>query len=64
MRSLFPDIKPYAVQSLAVDDLHTLHIEECGRPNGLPVLFLHGGPGAGCDLLALLRSAALPHCAV
>lgn len=51
MRSPFPDIKPYAVQSLAVDDLHTLHIEECGRPNGLPVLFLHGGPGAGCEPL-------------
>ena len=49
MRSLFPDIKPYATQSLAVDDLHTLHIEECGIPDGLPALFLHGGPGAGCE---------------
>ena len=49
MRVLFPDIKPYAIQRLAVDDLHTLQVEECGIPDGLPVLFLHGGPGAGCE---------------
>jgi len=49
MRSLFPDIKPYATQRLAVDDLHTLYVEECGIPDGLPILFLHGGPGAGCE---------------
>lgn len=30
---------------LAVDDIHTLYIEECGNPEGQPVLFLHGGPG-------------------
>ena len=47
MRVLFPEIKPYASQRLAVDNRHTLHAEECGIPNGLPVLFLHGGPGAG-----------------
>ena len=49
MRILFPDIKPYATQRLAVDDLHSLYVEECGVPGGLPVLFLHGGPGAGCE---------------
>jgi proline iminopeptidase len=32
-----------------VDDLHTLYWEECGNPSGTPVLFLHGGPGAGCS---------------
>jgi proline iminopeptidase len=32
---------------LPVDELHTLYWEQCGNPNGLPVLFLHGGPGAG-----------------
>jgi proline iminopeptidase len=30
-----------------VDELHTLYWEECGNPDGQPVLFLHGGPGAG-----------------
>ena len=49
MRVLFPDIKPYATQRLVMDSLHTLYVEECGNPNGLPVLFLHGGPGAGCE---------------
>jgi proline iminopeptidase len=32
-----------------VDDLHSLFWEECGNPTGVPVLFLHGGPGAGCS---------------
>jgi proline iminopeptidase len=32
-----------------VDELHTLYWEECGNPSGTPVLFLHGGPGAGCS---------------
>ncbi len=32
-----------------MDDLHTLYWEECGNPAGTPVLFLHGGPGAGCS---------------
>ena len=47
MRTLYPEIEPYRTEPLAVDALHTLFIEECGNPNGLPVLFLHGGPGAG-----------------
>lgn len=49
MLSLYPDIKPYANHSLPVDDVHALHIEECGNPQGLPVVFVHGGPGAGCE---------------
>lgn len=49
MFSLYPDIKPYANHSLRVDDVHTLHIEECGNPQGTPVVFVHGGPGAGCE---------------
>jgi proline iminopeptidase len=49
MFSLYPDIKPYVTHSLPVDGLHTLHAEECGNPQGLPVVFVHGGPGAGCE---------------
>ena len=44
---LFPRIEPYRHGMLAVDDLHTLYWEECGNPDGEPVLFLHGGPGGG-----------------
>jgi proline iminopeptidase len=47
MRMLYPPINPYAEQSLPVDDLHTLHVQECGNPGGIPVVFLHGGPGGG-----------------
>jgi len=45
--ALFPTIEPYRSGRLAVDDLHTLYWEECGNPDGEPVLFLHGGPGGG-----------------
>lgn len=47
--NLYPDIKPYARHSLAVDSRHTLYVEEVGTPTGIPVVFLHGGPGAGCE---------------
>jgi proline iminopeptidase len=47
MRTLYPEIEPYRTQRIGVDALHTLHVEECGNPAGLPVVFLHGGPGAG-----------------
>src|SRR6266851_1379529 len=46
-RDLFPPIEPYATGTLAVDGRHTLYWEESGNPRGLPVVFLHGGPGAG-----------------
>jgi len=43
------DIKPYKTHRLAVDDLHTLYIEECGSPDGIPAIVVHGGPGGGCS---------------
>lgn len=49
MYKLYPEIKPYATHRLAVDTPHQLYIEECGNPDGLPVVFVHGGPGAGCE---------------
>ncbi len=49
MYKLYPEIKPYATHRLAVDKPHQLYIEECGNPDGLPVAFVHGGPGAGCE---------------
>jgi proline iminopeptidase len=44
---LFPPLEPYATGLLQVDDLHTLYWEESGNSQGTPVVFLHGGPGAG-----------------
>ncbi len=49
MRDIYPKIKPYVTHTLRVQDPHRLHIEECGSPDGIPVLFVHGGPGAGCS---------------
>ena len=48
-RSLYPDVEPYASGFLPVSPLHTLYFEQCGNPHGKPVVFLHGGPGAGCN---------------
>ena len=49
MRTLYPDIAPYQTGSLQVDGRHTLYWEQCGNPEGKPVVVLHGGPGAGCS---------------
>ncbi|MFC0136087.1 prolyl aminopeptidase [Massilia eurypsychrophila] len=45
--SLFPPIQPNRHGMLDVDPLHSIYWEEVGNPDGVPVLFLHGGPGAG-----------------
>ncbi len=49
MLTLYPEIKPYARHELAVEEPHVLYVDESGSPDGLPVVFVHGGPGAGCD---------------
>ena len=46
-RELFPPLEPHASGMMPVDEVHTLYWEECGNPEGVPVVFLHGGPGAG-----------------
>lgn len=48
MKQLYPEIEPYSSRHLDVDSLHSLYIEQCGNPDGLPVLYLHGGPASGC----------------
>ena len=48
MQTYYPEIKPYQRHDLKVDDVHTLYIDESGDPSGIPILFIHGGPGAGC----------------
>jgi len=42
---LFPPLVPNATGFLKVDETHELYWEECGNPNGKPIVFLHGGPG-------------------
>lgn len=48
MNVLHPPIKPYAQHMLSVQEPHEIYVEESGNPDGIPVLFVHGGPGAGC----------------
>lgn len=45
---LYPPLEPYASEWLAVDG-HEIYLEQSGHPAGIPAVFLHGGPGAGCD---------------
>src|SRR5829696_7896518 len=47
LRTLYGEIEPYDIGYLKVSDVHNLYYEQCGNPNGKPVVFLHGGPGAG-----------------
>lgn len=46
---LYPNIEPYRTGFLKVSSLHEIYFEESGNPRGKPVVFLHGGPGAGTD---------------
>lgn len=48
MRDLYPDIEPFDSGFLNVDARHRMYYEQCGNPQGKPVVILHGGPGAGC----------------
>jgi proline iminopeptidase len=47
LRELYPALSPYRTRTLQ-RGLHEVYVEECGSPEGLPVLFLHGGPGSSC----------------
>ena len=47
-QKLYPACEPYAVHRIVVASPHELYVEECGNPRGIPVVFLHGGPGSGC----------------
>jgi proline iminopeptidase len=46
---LYPAINPDNSFQLKVSDIHELYVEECGNPSGVPVVFIHGGPGASCE---------------
>ncbi|MEM7726891.1 MAG: prolyl aminopeptidase [Cyanobacteria bacterium P01_A01_bin.45] len=48
MRELYPSREPYKQGKLQVSDLHTIHYEESGNPDGKAIVLLHGGPGGGC----------------
>lgn len=47
--ALYPEIEPYDSGMLALDGRHRMYHEQSGNPQGVPVVFLHGGPGAGAS---------------
>ena len=49
LKTLYPPIEPYRSGHLDTGDGHSVYWEQCGNPDGIPVVFLHGGPGAGCS---------------
>lgn len=49
LREMYPPIEPYEHGLLPVGDGHEIYWEVCGNPAGKPVVFLHGGPGGGCN---------------
>ena len=49
MQQLYPAIEPYQIHTVPVSDGYSLYVEECGNADGLPVIFVHGGPGAACE---------------
>jgi proline iminopeptidase len=49
MRDLFPELQPFETGHLQVSPRHRLYFEQCGNPDGKPVVILHGGPGGGCS---------------
>ncbi len=48
-REFYPDIEPFATGYLPAGGPHQVYYEQCGNPQGAPVVFLHGGPGAGAS---------------
>ncbi len=46
---LHPPIEPFDQRMVEVGDGHRIYVEQCGNPEGRPVIVLHGGPGGGCS---------------
>lgn len=46
---LYPPIDPFDQRIIDMRDGHRIYVEQCGNPDGIPVIVLHGGPGGGCS---------------
>lgn len=46
---LYPPIDPFDQTMLDMPGGHSVYVEQCGNPDGVPVVVLHGGPGGGCS---------------
>lgn len=48
-RELYPEIEPFASGWMSTGSEHEIYYEECGNPQGQPVIVLHGGPGGAVN---------------
>ncbi|GAB4541856.1 MAG: prolyl aminopeptidase [Ruegeria sp.] len=46
---LYPPVDPFDQRVVDMGDGHRIYVEQCGNPDGVPVVVLHGGPGGGCS---------------
>ncbi|MDQ2065255.1 prolyl aminopeptidase [Xinfangfangia sp. CPCC 101601] len=46
---LYPPIEPFDQRVIDMGDGHLIYVEQCGNPEGVPVVVFHGGPGGGCS---------------
>ncbi|WP_116597713.1 prolyl aminopeptidase [Primorskyibacter marinus] len=49
VQHLYPPLDPFDQRMMEVGGGHTIYVEQCGNPDGIPVIVLHGGPGGGCS---------------
>jgi proline iminopeptidase len=49
LNNLYPELEPFNKGLLNVGQMHQIYFEQCGNPVGTPIVFLHGGPGSGCN---------------
>ena len=49
MKGLYPEIKPLSEFELKANNIHKIYVEQIGNMDGIPVIFLHGGPGSGSN---------------
>jgi len=49
VQALYPPIEPYANTHVDVGDGHQIYVEQCGSAQGMPMVYVHGGPGSGCS---------------
>ncbi len=57
---LYPPFDPFDQRMVDVGQGHSIYVEQCGNPKGIPVVVLHGGPGAAaarrCGAISIRRS--------
>ncbi len=49
LNKLYPELEPFSKDVLELENGHSIYFEQSGSKTGLPVIFLHGGPGSGCN---------------